>query len=404
MKCKANIWWRHGGRPVISQVWMLAAWILFGALIILRSTSAAAHPITTQHLQLRTRAWPPTMLVFTRVLDFGLFHFSRSGGRIQPYKNRESHVPLHFRVLTRGQNHNWAWKIIADQSLIPAYRRYTRSRWAIRWSQLFVLLRKEERRMMGHHLPAFQFTIRMVPADHRYAHTCDRFSIHLCYAFAFFRTRDHDDKWWVGGMSIAAMNLSHETTLALIMYGRHGEWVPSSGAVDVWEAQAALFNMYFSAYLDNRFLAPFGGAVILPPMDYGASLRGDSWGTRRFAIGVQLAALALRKTFGGERLICPSDSSGFHKYRKVLYRALHDPHWLDGFRRAAEKSLSAPYPDHSNLVLLLPRGRQVVAPVKYFGSASGADVSLDFELPFRMFRHHGTAADRELSRICSLYR
>ncbi len=227
---------------------------------------------------------------------------------------------------------------------------------------------------MGHRLPAIRFTLRMVPADHHDSLSCLRFSMHLCYAFPFFRTLKGGDKWWIQvmGGEVAGF-LSHETTLSL---GLYGGLIPSPGNAYVREAQAALFNIYFSAYLDNRLLASALRAVILPPMDYGKSLRGDSWADRHMDVGFQMAALALRKGLGGERLICPGDAHGLRTYRKILYRALHDPRWLDSLRKAAEQSLSVPYPDHSRLPLLLPHGRHIAVPLKDFAYVHGNQVDL----------------------------
>ena len=202
---------------------------------------------------------------------------------------------------------------------------------------------------MDHRLPALKFTIQMIPADRHYSENCYRFSMHLCYAFPYFHTLKQHEAWWIEGMDIAAMDLAHEATLALGMYGG---LIPSSGDGDVKEAQATLFNMYFVAYLDNRLLAPAVDAVILPPMQYGVKLRGESWGEHHLTVGTQVAALALRDAFGGERLICEGDINGLRIYRKVLYRALHDPHWLASLRKAAKSSLVLSYPDQSHLLLL----------------------------------------------------
>lgn len=337
----------------------------------------------------------------TRVIDFWFFHFSHTVAWMRPNKDDESHIPLHFRVLTGGRDRNWSWKILADRSLVTDYRQYARSRLAIKWSQLFALLRKEERRFMDHRLPALRFTVRMVPADHHYSITCSRFSMHLCYAFPYFHTLKQHEAWWIQGMDIAAMDLAHETTLALEMYGDGGLF-PSDGHADVLEAQASLFNMYFVAYLDNRLLAPAVDAVILPPMQYGMQLRGESWPDRRMTIGTQMAALALRNAFGGERLLCRGDTNGLRTYREVLYRALHEPRWLASLRKAAQSSLAWPYPDRSHLLLLLPHGRHIMVPVKDFGWVDGNQASLNAEMWVWSSNYANTAHDLEVDRICNL--
>ena len=315
----------------------------------------------------------PWVSTVTGGINLFLTRFFLSGSRVVSAREVRPEAPLRFRLVTRGRAGNWSWKVMATPSLIADYRRYAQGKWALRWSLLFTLLRTQERQAFARPLPALQVTIRMVPWYLRYSWTCYRWGVDLCYALPFRHTLGRRGLPWIEAMEHAALYLSHEITLALLVT-RNDPYAPSFYGVlptaehrTVMEAQAYLLNLYFLALFVNRAAPLQHGALSTSGLIYGQGLDIPREDVRLF-VGEQMANIALQRSLGRDRLICPGDWAAWKAYRAVVYRSIRDPRWLRKLEKVARRTIVEPYQGGSPvLTLITPRGPKV-APLRNFAS------------------------------------
>lgn len=324
---------RRSGVPFLRRLTTVAG-------LCLAFSGCATYPTSSHHTPSHSDT-QASITTDTRIINLHIFRLSFSHAAIKPVVSKN--IRLNFQVLTRGKSDNWSWTVLADHPLVPLYRDFARTT-PLRWSTLFTLLRKQAGTMFGSDLPAMRFTIRMVPADVSYFKRCIQLSVRdipVCYAFPYPTNFGKRGLAWPEAMTLAAGYLSHETALALI---ENGGLVPPAPDVATEEAQATLFNMYFTL----QFLTtdPRLHGLLLPPMNYGISrdtLSGMGWADRGYWIGGQMAALALQRPLGGERALCWDDINGLSTYRAVLDRALHQPALLHDLEKEAQRSIHARY-------------------------------------------------------------